>query len=254
MLHNPLETLKYYLAFILSVLIFTVQAQNLTFDQLIKMQNQNLEQINEGLVNVGWVFHSSNAETTDKLGKATWKFRQSEYDPKKALAWFELNYSEGYESIIKYQVHNRVQYNLLKARINALGMKLVSSEILDEALYSVYLGKNFVVEINSSNSEGASFPSYQFTIQKKEAYLNSLSQNVFKDESDINILFYVKLIDPSSKASLWSSSNIGQADLIHEISGNSKIGVVALGKDYYQVVVDGKRGYLSKAKILRVND
>jgi len=40
------------------------------------MQSQNLQQINEGLVNIGFLFISSNAETKDKLWLAIRKFRQ----------------------------------------------------------------------------------------------------------------------------------------------------------------------------------
>ena len=152
------------------------KAQNVTFDQLISLQSKNLEYINEFLIARGWEFNGSKAETDEDLGEARWSFGKSAYDDK-AKGWFNLGYSVGYQSTIDYQIHNKFQYTQMKSRMNALGMKVVLSEIQDSGLFSVYLGKNYAVKVKSSISEENSVPTYIFTILTKQRYLNSLENS-----------------------------------------------------------------------------
>ena len=83
-------------------------------------------------------------------------------------------YSPGYESAITYQIHNKSYYSLIKNRITALGMKQVASEILDDGLYSVYVGQKYAVKIVSSSSSEETTPKYIFTILTKSEYYKSV--------------------------------------------------------------------------------
>lgn len=166
--------MKYILTLSFLILIQTIQAQILSLDQLVNLQTKDLEYVNEFLVSRGWQFDSSEAETDEDMGKAIWGYGKSDFDPEKAVAWFYLIYSPGYESVIRYQTHNKSHYTSIKNRIAALGMKLVDSQIVDDGLYSVYLGKNYAIKVISSSSRDSAVAKYIFTVIKKEDYLNSL--------------------------------------------------------------------------------
>lgn len=166
--------MKYIFTLAFLLIVQTIHAQNLSLDQLVSLQSKDLEYINEYLVSRGWQFDSSEAETEEDMGRAIWAYGKSDFEPEKATAWFNLIYSPGYESTILYQTHNKSQYTLIKNRIAALGMKLFRSQIVEDGLISVYLGKNYAVKVVSSSSEGSAVAKYIFTIVKKEVYLESL--------------------------------------------------------------------------------
>ena len=166
--------MKYLITLILLLSFETSKAQSLTLDQLVNLQTKDLEYVNEFLLNRGWRFDSSVAETDDRMGRAVWAFGKSEFDTERAVGWFNLIYSPGYESTITYQIHNKNFYSLIKNRITALGMKLVASEILDDGLLSVYTGQRYAVKIVSSSSSDEIVPKYIFTILPKSQYYNSL--------------------------------------------------------------------------------
>ena len=166
--------MKYLITLIILLSFENSKAQSLTLDQLVNLQTKDLEYINEFLLNRGWRFNSSVAETDDRMGRAIWAFGKSEFDTEKAVGWFDLIYSPGYESAITYQIHNKSYYSLIKNRITALGMKQVASEILDDGLYSVYVGQKYAVKIVSSSSSEETTPKYIFTILTKSEYYKSV--------------------------------------------------------------------------------
>ncbi len=166
--------MKYIFTLAFLLIVQTIQAQNLSLDQLVSLQTKDLEYVNEFLVSRGWQFDSSQAETDDKMGRAVWAHGKSNFDPEIAEAWFDLVYSPGYESTIRYQTHNKTQYTVIKNRMAALGMKLLSSEIVEDGLLSVYLGNYFAIKITSSSSRDSAVATYIFTVIKKEIYLKSL--------------------------------------------------------------------------------
>lgn len=166
--------MKYFFALIVLLTFQNVNAQSLTLDQLVNLQAKDLEYVNEFLLNRGWRFDSSVAETEDSMGTAIWAFGKSEYDTERAVGWFRLLYSPGYESSIKYQIHSKNYYTLIKNRITSLGMKLVNSEILDEGLLSVYVGQKYAVKILSSSSTDEAVSKYIFYFLTKNEYYNSL--------------------------------------------------------------------------------
>ena len=53
-------------------------------------------------------------------------------------------------------------------------MKQVASEILDDGLYSVYVGQKYAVKIVSSSSSEETTPKYIFTILTKSEYYKSV--------------------------------------------------------------------------------
>ncbi|WP_305662857.1 hypothetical protein [Daejeonella sp.] len=166
--------MKYLITLILLLSFETSKGQSLTLDQLVNLQMKDLEYVNEFHLNRGWRFDSSVVETDDRMGRAVWAFGKSEFDTERAVGWFNLIYSPGYESTITYQIHNKNFYSLIKNRITALGMKLAASEILDDGLYSVYVGQKYAVKIVSSSSSDEIVPKYIFTILPKSQYYNSL--------------------------------------------------------------------------------
>lgn len=166
--------MKHLLTLIILFTFSSVQAQYLTLDQLVNLQTRDLEYVNLFLVNKGWDFNSAEAETDETMGDAVWAYGKSEVDSERATAWFHLRYSQGYQSSIVYQMNSKTHYTLIKNRVVALGMKLVSSEIIDDGLLSVYIGKNYAVKIVSSAAKEDASAKYLFTILTKESYLNSL--------------------------------------------------------------------------------
>ncbi|MDP3469589.1 MAG: hypothetical protein Q8S11_14715 [Daejeonella sp.] len=171
---SKIDVMKYLITLILLLSFETSKGQSLTLDQLVNLQMKDLEYVNEFHLNRGWRFDSSVVETDDRMGRAVWAFGKSEFDTERAVGWFNLIYSPGYESTITYQIHNKNFYSLIKNRITALGMKLAASEILDDGLYSVYVGQKYAVKIVSSSSSDEIVPKYIFTILPKSQYYNSL--------------------------------------------------------------------------------
>lgn len=169
-----IDLMKYLFTLFILISCQSSIAQSLTLDQLVNLQTKDLEYVNEFLLNKGWRFDSSEAETDETMGIAIWAFGKSEFDTEKAVGWFRLMYSPGYQSSIMYQIHSKSYYTLIKNRITGLGMKLVASEILDDGLFSVYVGQKYAVKIISSSSSEEVVPKYIFTILTKSEYYNSL--------------------------------------------------------------------------------
>ena len=82
--------MKYLITLIILLSFENSKAQSLTLDQLVNLQTKDLEYINEFLLNRGWRFNSSVAETDDRMGRAIWVFEKSGFDTEKAVGWFDL--------------------------------------------------------------------------------------------------------------------------------------------------------------------
>ena len=171
------------LIIIFFLIAISTKSQYISFDELIALQKKDLTEINDFLTIRGWDFSNSEEATETTLNKAIWAFGRTEWEEGKAQAWFYLFAREGNENRIIYQIHNRINYNKIFARIKTLGMKKVKSVILNNTIYSDYEGKNYVVRILQSSEENESVTSYQFQIFTKEDYLTILLNEIIDKQN-----------------------------------------------------------------------
>lgn len=241
--------MKYLLILIILITYSKGFSQALTFDDLIRLQSQDLESVNDFLIGKGWSFSSSKKETETKYGTADWGLNITEYgEEKKASAWFSLDYSLGYTSRIYYQVFHKTPYMLIKSKIVSLGMKVVDSSIEKDALRTTYFGKNFAVVVTTELSKSA-ISSYQFKLYAKEDYIRIQTPDDIVEVVDHSpyIKYFATLI--ADDAFIWSSSNMSVATSLYTVKSPSRIGVINEGEQFSEVVVDGIRGFIATFKL-----
>jgi hypothetical protein len=109
---------------------------------------KNWEDVNQTLLNKGWVFYESEKGSSNKYNTITWSFNKDYYNDK-AQGWFYLYTYDGFPNKISYTVHNKESYSLIQNSISSSGFKLVNSKIEDNEIISTYGNTSYTLKIST---------------------------------------------------------------------------------------------------------
>lgn len=209
----------------------------------------------------GWELTASEKETDDQYGNVTWAFGRDQWDSERAKGWFKLYYSPGYSTKIYYQTSNRLHFQSIKNRIATIGMRLTKSTIEDDGLQSVYIGKNYAVELKASTDSGDPVSVYSVNLYEKSTYLlkeaevreqetaaDEMFSNALSSSDQADYIYITQLHERFNNSPLRATPDPLSTE-IYEISNTAKIYVLERGESYHKVRVDGRVGYLSVVRI-----
>lgn len=158
---NKLNSLTILL---LILMLSKLNAQQLSFDELVLLQKKNLTGINDYLMAKGWDYSKAEKLENDE-NIAYWSFKKVNWDNEKAEAWLSANIINGETISIQYQSTSKNDYNAIITKVKAYNMRNVDSEIKDDKLYTHYRGKNYSIKIiiKSDKLESANLYIFRLT-------------------------------------------------------------------------------------------
>ena len=141
--------------FIIIFLIYfgSVNAQNITLDNLINLRSKNLAEVEEYLSMKNWSFLKTTNETT--LKNVIFTYNKNDYSDY-AQSFITYMYSDYDDpSRIYMQLSNKDIYNEYISRLKSFNCKLVESSAVEGNVVKVYQGKTttFVVTIMMSDDD-----------------------------------------------------------------------------------------------------
>jgi hypothetical protein len=147
--------MRFLLSLLLIINFCDINAQNLTLDEIISLRKKDIASVEEYLTTKGWEMVSTKEGDIENLSTIDFAFNKSYYEDK-AESFFTYFYSEYTgRSRVNIQIHKSEKYNLLLARIKALGCKLIHSQILDTGIKKVYQGatSTFIINVNTNKED-----------------------------------------------------------------------------------------------------
>lgn len=160
------------LSLFLLILIFptSIFAQNITLDDLLKVQRTDAGSITDLLIDRNWKLIESEEETEENYGTMKWAYGINEYELEKAVAWLSISYSESIQNRVTLQVHNKSAYQKLMSKINSYGMKKFNYGLLDGASFNDYRGVNYVIRVAISADKNSANTTYLFMIWNRKDF------------------------------------------------------------------------------------
>lgn len=247
-----------------------INAQDLTLNELILFQKNDVSEINDILISKGWSFSSSRDVTTDYYGDAKWAYDKNRGEDI-ALAWLTVSFSPDGPSQIAYQTSSKQVYLNIKQSIISYGMKKVNSKVGENKIITDYQGKNYTVRIQSSISKSNDFSNTIFYVFTKDDYdtmiLSKLIETYAESkEIENSSSATIKDIDGNEYTSVkigdqtWMIENLKvthyrNGDPIQNITENSKWSNLSTGAwCYYNNMEKNDRDYGKLYNWYAVND
>jgi len=168
--------------------VVSAECQNLKLDQLLSLRKKNLAQVEEYLTSQGWAFLGATEPSVLYLGKASFAYNKSTFDDK-AESFITYVYSNDFErKRIGIQINKPSIYNSFLARVKSLGLKLISSEVVDGNIQKVYQGQTLTILISISCEKDSLYGStktiYNFFIVDNKDYWENYDTTIIETPVD----------------------------------------------------------------------
>lgn len=131
--------------------------QIVNVDELISLRSKNLSELNDYLINKGWLLSESDDT------HAVWR--------KSGGYYLGVLFSEDLNNQVSYQTGNLNNYKKLLTSIKSKGMKEVSTTKANgiyEGIVTKYEGKKYGVNCKTMTKDNGSTNSYSFTLYLKQ--------------------------------------------------------------------------------------
>lgn len=147
--------------FILTLLLAVCSfGQLLQFDDLQKMQMNDVDDVNNLLIGKGWNLHKTTQPDAASYGDITWF--NTATDTSNEISFFKYYYSPGKYSRVAYIFQNRKTYDIFINRIKRLSLKKLGARTGDNMIVTDYASDKYVVSVSVFNDTENNSTFYTF--------------------------------------------------------------------------------------------
>jgi len=149
---------KVVIAFVVSLLPFvcsgqTTNIEQLTLGQVVKLYNKDFSDINDYLVERNWEFNEVRTSPDNNSKSAIWHIIKDGWTVSSFGVSYDSNNSDAYFRGI-YICNEAEIFNNLKEEAISLKMEKVKSGIINNEIYSDYVGDKYAIRLGVRKGSG----------------------------------------------------------------------------------------------------